>query len=290
MQTIWKGAVSFGLVNVPVKMFTATKENDIPMKMLHKKYNVPIHYSRTCPKCEKEVEWSDIVRGYEYEPGHFVTFTKEELEAVASENTREIQILDFVDLEQIDPIYYQKTYYLAPGDTGTRAYRLLVKALETTNKIGIANVTIRSKSSLAAIRVVEGVLSMVTMFYADEVRPVAQVPNLPEDDDVNDKELEMAQMLIGQLAAKFEPEKYEDDYRARLQEAIDRKIQGKEVKMAPEEKPTNVIDLMEALKASLNQAKSGDGSKDDKPAAKAKGKQQAEEKKPAAKRRKRTGA
>jgi DNA end-binding protein Ku len=260
MQTIWKGAVSFGLVNVPVKMFTATKENDIPMKMLHKKYNVPIHYSRTCPKCEKEVEWSEIVKGYEYEPGHFVTFDKEELDAIASESTREIRILDFVDLDEIDPIYYQKTYYLAPGDTGSRAYKLLIKALESTNKIGIANVTIRSKSSLAAIRVVDGVLSMATMYYADEVRPKTQVPNLPEDVNVDDRELEMAQMLIGQLAGKFNPEKYEDDYRARLQEAINRKIHGKEVKMAPEEKPTNVIDLMEALKASLNQAKDGEGS------------------------------
>jgi DNA end-binding protein Ku len=283
MQTIWKGAVSFGLVNVPVKMFTATKENDIPMKMLHKKYNVPIHYSRTCPKCEKEVEWNEIVKGYEYEPGHFVTFDKEELEAIASESTREIRILDFVDLEEIDPIYYQKTYYLAPGDTGSRAYKLLIKALESTNKIGIANVTIRSKSSLAAIRVVDGVLSMVTMFYADEVRPKSQVPNLPEDVTVDERELQMAEMLIEQLTGKFNPDKYEDDYRARLQDAINRKIHGKEVKTAPEEKPTNVIDLMEALKASLNQTKSGEGSKaksDKKPV---------EKKKPAPKRRKRTG-
>jgi DNA end-binding protein Ku len=253
MQTVWKGAVSFGLVNVPVKMFSATKDNDIPMKMLHKKYNEPIRYSRTCPKCDSDVEWSDIVKGYEYEPGHFVTFEKDELEAISSENSREIRILDFVDLEEIDPIYYQKTYYLGPGDTGSRAYKLLIKALESTNKIGIANVTIRSKSSLAAIRVVDGVLSMVTMFYNEEVRPISQIPNLPEDEKVDDRELEMAQMLIGQLAAPFEPGKYEDEYKARLQEAIERKVQGKDIKVAPEEKPTNVIDLMEALKASLSQ-------------------------------------
>ncbi|MDB4866375.1 MAG: Ku protein, partial [Cohnella sp.] len=204
--------------------------------------------------------------------------------------------LDFVDLQEIDPIYYQKTYYLAPGDTGSRAYKLLIKALESTNKIGIANVTIRSKSSLAAIRVVDGVLSMVTMYYADEVRPKTQVPNLPEDVNVDNRELEMAEMLIGQLAGKFNPEKYEDDYRARLQEAINRKIQGKEVKMAPEEKPTNVIDLMEALKASLNQAKDGDGSKaKGKTAGKSKAKAADEpaaenKKKAAAKRPKKTGA
>lgn len=254
MQTVWKGAVSFGLVNVPVKMFTATQQNDIPMKMLHKEFNVPIHYSRTCPKCEEEVGWSDIVKGYEYEPGHFVTFDKEELDALASESSREIRILDFVDLKEIDPIYFQKTYYLAPADTGSRAYKLLIKALQTTNKIGIANVTIRSKSSLAAIRVVDGVLSMVTMFYSEEIRKKEQIPNLPEELDVDERELEMAQMLISQLDSKFEPEKYEDEYKERLNEAIQNKIQGKQVKFAPEEKPTNVIDLMDALRASLGQA------------------------------------
>jgi DNA end-binding protein Ku len=262
MQTVWKGAVSFGLVNVPVKMFTATQSNDIPMKMLHKEFNVPIHYSRTCPKCEEEVGWSEIVKGYEYEPGHYVTFDKEELEALASESSREIRILDFVDLKEIDPIYFQKTYYLAPADTGSRAYKLLIKALETTNKIGIANVTIRSKSSLAAIRVVDGVLSMVTMFYAEEIRKKEQIPNLPEDSDVDERELEMAQMLISQLDSKFEPEKYDDEYKERLNEAIENKIQGRQVKLAPEEKPTNVIDLMEALRASLGQTKGSESSKD----------------------------
>ncbi|WP_123040192.1 Ku protein [Cohnella candidum] len=295
MQTVWKGAVSFGLVNVPVKMFTATKDNDIPMKMLHRKYNEPIRYTRTCPKCEKDVEWSDIVKGYEYEPGHFVTFDKEELEAISSENSREIRILDFVDLEEIDPIYYQKTYYLGPGDTGSRAYQLLIKALETTNKIGIANVTIRSKSSLAAIRVVDGVLSMVTMFYAEEVRPVSQIPNLPENESVDDRELEMAKMLIDQLTSSFEPNKYEDEYKARLKEAIDRKVEGKDVKLAPEEKPTNVIDLMEALKASLSQAQGGaqaPAKKGKKAAASAakKGSDEEEKKPKPAKRPKKTGA
>ncbi|MDG0793730.1 Ku protein [Cohnella ginsengisoli] len=170
MQTIWKGAVSFGLVNVPVKMFTATQDNDLPMRMLHKKLNVPIQYHRTCPKCEEEVKWTDIVKGYEYEPGHFVTFDKGELEEIASETSREIRILDFVDLDEIDPIYYQKTYYLAPESNGTHAYNLLVQALLDTRKIGIANVSIRTRSSLAAIRIVDGVLSMSTMFYAEEIR------------------------------------------------------------------------------------------------------------------------
>ncbi|MDI4646025.1 Ku protein [Cohnella hashimotonis] len=254
MQTIWKGAVSFGLVNVPVKMFTATQDNDLPMRMLHKKLNVPIQYHRTCPKCEEEVKWSDIVKGYEYEPGHFVTFDKGELEEIASETSREIRILDFVDLEEIDPIYYQKTYYLAPESNGTHAYNLLVQALLDTRKIGIANVSIRSRSSLAAIRIVDGVLSMSTMFYAEEIRSKKEIPNLPEETKADERELQMARMLIDQLSAPFEPEKYEDVYKEKLMDAIEDKVKGKEVKFAPEEKKTNVIDLMEALKASLKQA------------------------------------
>jgi DNA end-binding protein Ku len=255
MQTIWKGAVSFGLVNVPVKMYTATQDNDIPMKMLHKNFNVPIQYHRTCPKCEEEVSWKDIVKGYEYEPGHYVTFDQKELEKLASESSREIRIVDFVDLEEIDPVYFQKTYYLAPEETGVHAYNLLVQALEDSKKIGIANVTIRSKSSLAAIRIVDGVLSMVTMFYADEIRSIEKIPNLPKKSKADERELEMAKMLIDQLSSTFEPEKYKDDYRGRLLSAIENKVEGKEVKFAPEEKKTNVIDLMDALKASLQQTK-----------------------------------
>ncbi|PZE22091.1 Ku protein [Paenibacillus xerothermodurans] len=255
MQTIWKGAISFGLVNVPVKMYTATQDNDIPMRMLHKKYNVPIRYLRTCPKCEQEVNWSDIVKGYEYEPGHYVTFDKEELEKLASEKSREIRILDFVQLEEIDPIYFQKSYYLAPEENGQHAYQLLVKALETTKKIGIANITLRSKSSLAAIRVVDGVLTMATMFYDEEIRPKEEIPKFPKEQQVDDRELEMAKMLIGQLTTEFDPGKYEDAYRERLLDAIEEKVEGKDVTFAPEEEKTHVIDLMDALQASLKQMK-----------------------------------
>ncbi|MBW7458556.1 Ku protein, partial [Paenibacillus sepulcri] len=225
MQTIWKGAISFGLVNVPVKMFTATKDNDIPLRMLHKDFNLPIKYHRTCPKCKEDVSWDDIVKGYEYEPGHYVTFEKEELEKLASEASREIQILDFIDLEEIDPIYFQKTYYLAPEKTGKHAYSLLVEALKATNKIGIANVTIRSKSSLAAIRVIDdNVLSMVTMFYEEEIRPAAEIPSLPEKVIIDDRELDMAKLLIGQLSSSFNPGQYKDVFRGRVMDAIEGKL------------------------------------------------------------------
>ncbi|NMO96288.1 Ku protein [Paenibacillus lemnae] len=256
MQTIWKGAVSFGLVNVPVKMFLATHDHDIPMRLLHKEYNVPIHYSRTCPKCETEVSWKDIVKGYEYEEGHFVTFDKEELEKLASESSREIKISDFVELADIDPIYYQKTYYLAPEETGKHAYTLLVKALQETSKVGIANVTIRHKSSLAAIRVIDGVLSMSTMSYGEEIRDKNQLPNLPEKQKVEKRELDMAKMLIDQLSTDFDPDQYEDAYRERLLDAIEDKVEGREVKLAPDEEVTSVLDLMDALQASLKDLKS----------------------------------
>jgi DNA end-binding protein Ku len=210
---------------------------------------------RKCPTCDKEVEWEEIARGYEYEPGRFVVFEKEELDRLNGEVNKEIKILDFVDLAEIDPIYFQKTYYLSPGDTGTNAYSLLMESLKQTGKIGIAKVSIRSKSSLCCIRVIDNCLVMETMFYPDEVRAITQVPNLPEQVNVNDKELSMAKMLIDQLSTPFDASKYKDDYRAAFMEAIEHKIAGEEVQTSPQVKKTNVIDLMSALQASLEAAK-----------------------------------
>lgn len=255
MHTVWKGAISFGLVHVPVKMFAATEEKDISMRMIHKTCTTPLSYVRKCTTCDKEVEWEEITKGYEYEPGRFVLFDKDELEQLAGEATKEIKILDFVDLTEIDPIYFQKTYYLAPGDTGSGAYTLLHEALSQTGKIGIATVSIRSKSSLAAIRIIDRCIVMETIFYPDEIRSVAQVPNLPEQPKVNEKELTMAKMLIDQLSVPFEPEKYKDEYREAVMEAIHRKVAGEEVQAAPQVHRTNVIDLMAALQASLEAVK-----------------------------------
>ncbi len=256
MHTVWKGAISFGLVHVPVKLFTATEQSDISLRMLHKKNFSPIQYKKTCAECGgEEVSMDDIIKGYEYEPGKFVTFEKEELDQLAEETNKEIKIVDFIDLEEIDPIYFQKTYYMAPGETGSNAYTLLKKALKETGKIGIANVTLRSKGSLAAIRVIDDCLAMVTMFYPAEIRPVEHVPNLPKDIEVNEKELAMAKMLIEQLTTPFEPAKFENEYRKRLLAAIERKVTGQEIVTAPEPQKPNVINLMEALQASIEQAK-----------------------------------
>jgi len=258
MHTVWKGAISFGLVHVPVKMFTATEDKDIHLRMIHKPCGTPISYSRTCPHCQKDAEWEEIAKGYEYEKGRFVLFDGDELDAIKPENTRAIQILDFVDLTEIDPVYFQKAYYLSPDQAGAGAYNLLLEAMRQSGKIGIAKVAIRSKSSLAAIRAVENCICMETMYYPDEIRPLQLVPNLPARTTVNERELAMARMLIDQLSTPFEPEKYTDDYRTALQEAIQRKIsgQGTDVVTAPAAERTNVIDLMAALQASLEAVKS----------------------------------
>ncbi|WP_282937826.1 Ku protein [Paenibacillus sp. RC67] len=255
MHTVWKGAISFGLVHVPVKMFSATEDKDISMRYIHKECTTPLNFVRKCLTCEREVEWEEIARGYEYEPGSFVLFEKDELEKLNGEVTKEIKILDFVQLTDIDPIYFQKTYYLAPNETGANAYNLLLEAMKQTGKIGIAKVSIRSKSSLAAVRVIDNCIAMETIFYPDEIRSIDQVPNLPEQSNVNDKELQMAKMLIEQLTTPFEPEKYKDDYRESLLLAIEQKVNGQQVSVAPEPHKTNVIDLMSALQASLDAMK-----------------------------------
>ncbi|NHN31958.1 non-homologous end joining protein Ku [Paenibacillus agricola] len=255
MHTVWKGAISFGLVHVPVKMFSATEDKDISMRYIHKDCSTPLNFVRKCLTCEREVEWEEISRGYEYEPGAFVLFEKDELEKLNGEVNKEIKILDFVQLTDIDPIYFQKTYYLAPNETGANAYNLLLEAMKQTGKIGIAKVSIRSKSSLAAIRVIDNCIAMETIFYPDEIRSVEQVPNLPEQSNVNDKELQMAKMLIDQLTTPFTPESYKDDYRSSLLQAIEQKVNGREISVAPEPHRTNVIDLMSALQASLEATK-----------------------------------
>ncbi|QCT04061.1 Ku protein [Paenibacillus algicola] len=273
MHTVWKGAISFGLVHVPVKMFSATEDKDISMKYLHKVCGSPLSYVRKCPVCEEEVAWEDISKGYEYEKGRFVLFEKEELEQLTDANSKSITILDFVNLTDIDPIYFQKTYYLSPDQAGSNAYRLLLEAMRLSGKIGIAKIAIRSKSSLAAVRVLDECLVIETIFYPDEIRPLSQVPNLPEGVTVNDKELTMARMLIEQLSTPFEPGKYTDDYRERLLGAIQSKIAGEEIKVAPAAQESNVVDLMAALQASIEAVKPiatdpGDAGKKRKPARK----------------------
>ncbi len=253
MHTMWKGSISFGLVNIPVRMFTATEDKDIHFRQLHKKCHTPIKYVRTCPTCDEEVSLDEIVKGYEYDTRHFVIVDKDELEAIAPETRRTIEIIDFVDLSEIDPIFFDRSYYLSPAETGEKAYTLLRRAMEDTGKIAVAKMTIRNKETLAVVRVFQDCIVMETIFYPDEVREVAQVPGLPRALEVGENEMNMAVQLIENLATSFQPEKYHDEYRENILDLIQKKMEGKEVQQAPAVAPAKVVDLMEALQASLEQ-------------------------------------
>lgn len=257
MHTMWKGSISFGLVNIPVKMFTATENKDIRFRSLHKECNSPIKYKKYCENCGREVKEDEIVKAFEYENGHFVIMKEEDFKTAKAEVLdKSIEIIDFVNLTEIDPIYFGKSYYLSPFQGG-KAYNLLRTAMGDTKKIALAKITIRNKQSLAALRVYEDTLLLETLFYPDEIREVNQVPDLPQNTQANPKELEIAKQLIDQLTTTFDPQKYHDDYRNALQEIIENKIQGKSVdehvKVQP--KNNNIVDLMSALQASLKSSK-----------------------------------
>jgi DNA end-binding protein Ku len=284
---MWKGAISFGLVNIPVKLFAATESKDVKMRYLHEKCHNPIQYEKMCPVCEQEVEQDDIVKGYEYEPGKFVIVEKGELDALASAGGKAIEIIDFVSLKEIDPIFFNRSYFVGPGENGNKSFALLKKAMADTGKIGLAKFTLRSKEHLAAVRVYDKGLVLETIFYPDEVRNVDHVPGLAEEIELNEKELEMAKQLIEQLTSPFEPDKYHDEYRSSVLELIHSKISGDEIKVAREKEKTNVVDLMEALQASIDASKSKTGAdeKKKKPAESSQTKKETKKKKTSAKKK-----
>ncbi|MFC7687249.1 Ku protein [Ureibacillus sp. GCM10028918] len=256
MHTVWKGSISFGLVNIPVKLHTATENKDVKLRQLHKECNSPINYQKVCPICDKEVQSEDIVKAYEYSKNKFVVLDEEELERLRKENEdKAVEIIEFVKLEEIDPIYFERSYFLAPDAGGGKAYALLRKALSDSGKIGVAKITIRSKEQLAIVRVYGETLIMETIHFPDEVRSSGEVPNIPSEEKVTEKELDTALMLIEQLTAKFEPEKYQDDYRTALLELIEQKKNGElTVTVSDKENivPSDMTDLMAALQASLD--------------------------------------
>ena len=255
MRTLWKGAVSFGLVNIPIKMYVATEHKDIKFNFLHKECMNPIQYRKFCPHCDREIASEEIVRGYEYQKGSYVVINEEDLERIPLENTKTIDILDFVDLTQVDPIYFDKTYYLEPSQGGEKAYGLLIEAMSQTGKVAIAKVIIRSKQSLAALRIKDQVLIMETIFWPDEIRSPSALNLGVDRGKLHDNEIKMAVSLIDNLSTSFEPAKYQNEYRQALWEIIESKIVGKEVvAAAPVADRGNVVDLMEALKASVKLA------------------------------------
>lgn len=250
MRSLWNGSISFGLVNVPVKMFAATEDKDVHFRTLHKECHTPIQYRKFCPTCEKEVGPDELIKGFEYEKGRFVIISDEDLQGLAVAQTRAIEIVDFVNLPEIDPIFYYKTYYLSPGETGQKAYWLLRRAMEDTGKIAIAKIVLRDKQHLAAVRVLPDCLSLSMMFYPDEIRSTAELAQ-GQSIALHENEVRMATQLIESLTAPFAAEKYTDEYRAQLLQLVEARVEGASVAVPESPRHNKVVDLMEALKASL---------------------------------------
>jgi DNA end-binding protein Ku len=266
-RSIWTGAISFGLVTVPVKLYSAVQRKSVRFHQLNAKTGVRIAQKRVDPTTGDEVPYEDLVKGYEIGPDRYVVIDPGELEALDPQKTRTIDIQDFVDLADVDPIFYDHPYYLAPGAGGAKPYRLLLEAMRETEKVAIAKVVIRSKEQLVALRPVGDVLAMSTMVFADEVVDPGGLDDVPDPGDVqsSDRELDIAKQLVQSLAGDFEPGKYHDTYREEVLALIERKAAGEEVVVQPEreEAAAPVPDLMSALKASLDavRAREGDGGK-----------------------------
>jgi DNA end-binding protein Ku len=256
MRAIWKGAITFGMVTIPVKLYTATEQKDVRLRMLCKEHEAPIQEKRVCSDGGEELEWKDLARGFEVKKGEFVVLEPEEIDAAKPESSTTIDIGDFIEATEIDPVYFEKSYFLEPTEVGAKPFSLLKRALEETERVALARVTIRTRERLATVRAYEDTLILETMFWPDEIRSTGAL-DLPEGKEatVRAKELEMARSLVESLADKFRPETYADAYRTALEELIEQKMRG-EVRSAKRRKPEpKVIDLMEALRASVDEAK-----------------------------------
>lgn len=256
-RAMWSGTISFSLVTIPVKMYAAARSQDVRFNQLHESDMSRIRLQKLCVAEEVPVEQDEIVRGYETSPGHYVVITEEDLEAVRPQATDGIEIAEFVDLVDIDPVYFESSYYLVPGKGGTRAYALFIRALEDSGKIALGRVVLRSKQYLVAIRPAGHALSMATLYYPDEVVAQSDLDGLPaEESKVNEAELATARQLIEMLSHDFEPEQYRDEYRERLLDIIERKAAGEAIEAPPRPaREEKVTDIMAALQASLAAAR-----------------------------------
>ncbi len=248
-RAIWSGAISFGLVSIPVRLYTATQSHDVHFHLLHKKDGVRLQNVRWCPKDEKAVPWDEVVRGFEYAKGNYVPITEEDLEHLPVKTVHTVDISDFVKLEEVDPIYYDKAYYLAPEETGAKAFVLLRQALEQTRRAAVAKVAIRDKESLCLVRPYLDVLSLDTLFYANEIRSTKDIA--VDGVGASPREIEMAVSLIENLSDSFDPQRYHDEYQAALKKLIDAKVAGAPLPAPPSERGEKIVDLMEALRASV---------------------------------------
>lgn len=250
MAVSHRGAISFGLVHIPVGLYTATQDNDIHFNQICKEDGSRVKYKKVCSGCGKEVGPNDIVKGFEYEKGKYVTLTNDDFEKAKTEKDKTINILHFAELSSIRPVYYDKTYHAVPEKGGEKAYELLRKAMQEEQKVGVAKTVLGTKEKLLALIPTEEDILVETMFFADEIK---DSPKQIEHPEVNAAELQMAKTLISAMVKEFEPKEYKDEYREKLWEIINNKIQGKQT-VAPQETVVSVIDLMEALKQSVAQA------------------------------------
>ncbi len=260
MRAMWKGAVSFGLVNVPVKLYSATEDHDISFRQVHREDGGQIRYKRVCSIDGEEVSYDDIAKGYETEDGQMVVITDEDLKNLPSQASKEIAVEKFVPTEQIDPLLLDRPYYLEPEKGAGKAYALLRDSLEAADRMALVTVSIRTRMNMAVLRVRDGVIVLQTMLWPDEIRS-AEFANLDDVPNATERELSMANLLIESLAGDYDPEEFEDDYAQAVEAMVKAKLEGGEVKAAPAAKDGSgeVVDLLEALQRSVDKAKASRG-------------------------------
>src|SRR5882724_10325969 len=255
-RAIWKGSISFGLVNIPIALYPATRREEFKFRLLRKSDLSPVNYKRVAEKDGREVPWDQIVKGYEYEKGKYVVLKVEDFQRVDVEATQTVDIQDFVELDEIDPIFFYKPYYLEPQKGGDKAYALLRDALKDSKKVGVAKVVIKTREYLAGVQPEDGALVLELMHFADELADTSKL-HIPKKVEVGKREMTMAKSLIDSMSSKWNPEKYKDDYREALMEVIEEKVEagGKEIEEKPRKapKPTKVIDLVSVLQKSLEE-------------------------------------
>jgi DNA end-binding protein Ku len=260
MRAIWKGSISFGLVNIPIALYPATRKEELKFRLLRRSDLSLVNYKRVAEKDGKEVPWNQIVKGYEYEKGKYIVLKEEDFQRVDLEATQTVDIQDFVELEEIDPVFFYKPYYLEPQKGGDKAYVLLRDSLQKSKKVGIAKVVIKTRQYLAGVKPEDGALVLELMHFAEELADASKL-HIPKKVEVGKREMNMAESLIDSMSAKWNPEKYHDEYREALMEVIEKKVEtgGKEIEEKPKKppKPTKVIDLVEVLQKSLEQTGAG---------------------------------
>ena len=256
MRAIWKGNISFALVSIPISLFSATRKNEISFHYLHKRDMSPVSYKRFCDSEDVEVPWEEITRGYEYEKGQYIEITDEDLDKADIELTKAIQIVEFVHEDEIDPLYFDKPYYLEPQKGGERAYALMRDALAESKKVGIAKVVLKSREHLAAVKSIGNMMTLQTMRFAHEIVDAGSL-NLPQKAEISKKEMDLANTLIDSMSDRFDARKYKDDYYDKVLSLIQMKVAGVSpaVPAAVGPGPAKVVDLMEILKQSLTEAK-----------------------------------